>query len=325
MRIKSIFFALCATAMLLFSGCYKTGFGELSGGDDGGDDDPRPRLYLADFDNLTAENEAKLASSTEWVILDSGAWDEQNEKFDISADDFKGLKTTLKAQSETIDLDFENIQSIPDEVFGDSSLNMIGKVELPKAIYVGRYSFWRTSITSISMPSYTGGGDNGEAAFNECSSLTEISADKMEQVASYMFISCTSLEEVYLPKVSWLGHSNFAGCTSLKSIILPSYTQYGRINGSNYQIYGPSLEYVELATAPGVTIAEIGLYFFQDIVNGNDDNCSDMSKATLKIGSLSSFAVDLTAKQLYFCLNSSTTEGTSGSYTFGSIEVVDNN
>ncbi len=317
MRVKSIFFALCASAAILLSGCYKTGFGELSGGGDEGETDPRPRLYLADFNNLTAANEAKLASGTEWVILDSGAWDEQTEEFNITASEFDGLKTTLKVQNETIDLIFENIQCIPDGVFGDSSFNMIGKVELPKAIYVGRYSFSHTSITSVSMPSYTGdtyyGGDNGKYAFCDCSSLKSLSADNMEQVANYMFLR-SGLVEVSLPKVEELNYMSFTECYYLESISLPSYRTSNTVS---YQIHGPNLKYVELATAPGVMITEIGYDFFTD----NTTRTSDLPDATLKIGSESNYIIDENNKRLYVSYYS---EKKSDYYTFGTIEVVDN-
>ena len=79
--------------------------------------------------------------------------------------------------------------------------------------------------TTITVPA-TYDGESvtsiGEAAFQDCQSLTDLTLDaEIVTIGDYAFQNCSALTEITLPdSVTTIGEEAFAGCTSLESITL---------------------------------------------------------------------------------------------------------
>ena len=78
-----------------------------------------------------------------------------------------------------------------------------------------------TSLTEVSFPNVTSIGRN---AFQQCASLTEVSFPNVTSIGSNAFYSCTSLTEVSFPKVTSIGSNAFQNCTTLTEANFPEVT-----------------------------------------------------------------------------------------------------
>jgi len=61
-------------------------------------------------------------------------------------------------------------------------------------------------------------------AFADCTALSFVKMNGIEEISEGAFRGCTSLTNFYLPEfLEWLYEDAFRGCTGLKSVILPEY------------------------------------------------------------------------------------------------------
>ena len=69
----------------------------------------------------------------------------------------------------------------------------------------------------------TSGTEIGDSAFNNCSSLTNITiSDSVTNIGDYAFRACTSLTSITIPdSVRSMGSAAFSGCSSLESMTIP--------------------------------------------------------------------------------------------------------
>lgn len=113
-----------------------------------------------------------------------------------------------------------NMKIIPWECFyGCSKL----QIEIPEGITtIGPYAFYGCNgTTSLEIPpSVT---EWGEYVFYGCGSLVSVTGiEEYEIIPTGMFLFCTSLENITLNKVVTIETDAFAYCTSLKNPILPN-------------------------------------------------------------------------------------------------------
>ena len=110
--------------------------------------------------------------------------------------------------------------------------NKTGAYEIPSKVtgpdgnsysvtMLGRYSFYKCSLTSISIPNSV--TSIGEHAFSDCSGLTSIKIpESVTSIGDYAFYECSGLTSIKIPEsVISIGSFAFSKCSSLYSIIIP--------------------------------------------------------------------------------------------------------
>jgi hypothetical protein len=110
--------------------------------------------------------------------------------------------------------------------------NKTGAYEIPSKVtgpdgnsysvtMLGRYSFYKCSLTSISIPNSV--TSIGEHAFSDCSGLTSIKIpESVTSIGDYAFYECSGLTSIKIPEsVISIGSLAFYGCSGLYSIIIP--------------------------------------------------------------------------------------------------------
>ena len=140
-------------------------------------------------------------------------------------------------------IDFPNATHIGNYSFGNQS--HIKKVNLPKAIVVGKYAFKFCTglfvgegLSEVNLPN---ANKIGEYAFYHCESLKTINAPNVVTVEPWAFCCCFYLTNVNLENTVKIDNSAFSQCESLKNINLPKATYIG----SGAFRYCKSLECIE--------------------------------------------------------------------------------
>lgn len=107
-----------------------------------------------------------------------------------------------------------NVETISYAAFVRTSIN--GEYKWPKLKTIGMYAFQKCNITSAEFSTLT---DIGEYAFVESPLLKSIKQDTDTPVTirSRAFNNCTTLEEMSVRNVSEVGNYAFVGCINLKS------------------------------------------------------------------------------------------------------------
>ncbi len=139
------------------------------------------------------------------------------------------VETQAVAQAETSDFTYENVlgQAVITGYTGAG-----GKVEVPSTLGllpvtgIADGAFERNhAITEVVIPE--GVTSIGERAFNDCTSLANVSwPSTLQVIGASAFYSCGSLTEVDLPAgVTSIGDYAFFGCTSLTRVSIPGTVQ----------------------------------------------------------------------------------------------------
>ena len=161
-----------------------------------------------------------------------------------------------------------NIDTISDYAFGayNNAMNFTGDLVIPSSVeYIGEAAFQNcSSLTSLKFEENSQLTSIGNYAFYGCSSLTSIELPNgVTSIGYYAFSGCSSLTSIEIPNgVTSIGGSAFSGCSSLTSIEIPSsVTSIGGYAFANCS----SLTSIEIPS--GVT--SIGYFAF--------DECSSLT------------------------------------------------
>ncbi|RRF94544.1 MAG: leucine-rich repeat domain-containing protein [Lachnospiraceae bacterium] len=142
---------------------------------------------------------------------------------------------------------------------GDVSIeDEITVVVIPEGVTeIGELAFNNcTSLKEITIPDSV--TEIGEFAFEYCKSLKEITIpDSVTKIGDYAFSDCTSLKEITIPdSVTEIGYGVFSGCTSLKEVTIPDSVIWigedafsdceflEKINYRGLQIKGQNLNFI---------------------------------------------------------------------------------
>lgn len=107
-----------------------------------------------------------------------------------------------------------------------------------------QYAVQRSEIVHFSAPNLL---TSATYAFLACPSLATVDAQRLQQVASYMFQQCSALTKAFFP-YSQINDASFENCTSLTTAV------FGSINTQWKQCYGcTSLTAAEIGTATRLT------------------------------------------------------------------------
>ena len=106
---------------------------------------------------------------------------------------------------------------IPEEVIHDSKAYLVTTI-------CDSVFWWRSFLTSVSMPSVTTIGDY---AFDSCSALTSVSMPSVTTIGDWAFAYCHDLTSVSMPQVTTIGSRVFNDCPALASVSMPSVTTIG--------------------------------------------------------------------------------------------------
>ena len=143
-----------------------------------------------------------------------------------------------------------NIDTIGDYAF--SKCEKLKEVNLPANLEtIGAYAFRNSGLLKLDLPDSTTIID--ERAFEECTDLSELNLNKVEDIGDYAFNNCTSLTELTVPdSVSSMGVYAFAECTNVKYLTLggglktiPKRAFDGLINLEKMYITGGNLNLME--------------------------------------------------------------------------------
>ena len=94
-----------------------------------------------------------------------------------------------------------------------------GSITLNEITSIGGYAFQNcTSLTEVSFPAAT---SIDYDAFENCTSLTAVSFPVAASIGRYAFINCTSLTEVSFPAATSIDYGAFYVCTSLTAVSFP--------------------------------------------------------------------------------------------------------
>ncbi len=118
-----------------------------------------------------------------------------------------------------------SLEVVSQAAFRDSALE---KISLPDTVVtLDRYSFYRTDITEIKLPS--GVSVIGKYAFFGCEKLKSVTlCPRLERISEYAFGSCTSLEKLVITdRVESIGDYALTDCTALSSVFVPKGSAVG--------------------------------------------------------------------------------------------------
>jgi hypothetical protein len=146
-----------------------------------------------------------------------------NENYDEDEDEIEGIMITgLEDQSITDLVIPATIDGLP--VLSVSNLGdniNIKTVTIPEGVISIDAAFWNcTSLTDVIIPSTVTSISN---AFSGCISLTNVTlSEGLKELKWYTFSECTSLTTIDIPDgVTYIGLGVFNGCTNLKSVAIP--------------------------------------------------------------------------------------------------------